>query len=97
MAQPRLQAQFFAGMDGVVLIREKQLNYDQRLAVFNRDGGKCKQCGEPVKFGGNEVSPFSKIRAGHIDHIFPRARGGRNDDSNLRLLCMSCNSRKGAK
>lgn len=97
MAQPQLQAQFFVAPNGVIWPREKPLNYDQRKAVFERDGGVCKECGCEVKFGGNVVSPFTKIASGHVDHIFPRARGGRNDDSNLRLLCMSCNSSKGAK
>ena len=29
-----------------------------------------------------------------IDHRFPRARGGSERASNLRVLCRSCNSRK---
>jgi len=33
----------------------------------------------------------------HIDHIFPLALGGRHEDSNLQLLCPSCNLSKGAK
>jgi 5-methylcytosine-specific restriction endonuclease McrA len=97
MAQPQLQAQFFVAQNGVILPREKPLNYDQKKAIFERDGGVCKKCGRAVKFGGNEVSPFTKIASGHVDHIFPRARGGRNVDTNLQLLCMSCNSSKGAK
>jgi len=30
----------------------------------------------------------------HIDHIYPRIRGGANDPSNLRLSCPTCNISK---
>lgn len=33
----------------------------------------------------------------HLDHIVPLALGGRNDDSNVQLLCKRCNLSKGAK
>lgn len=32
-----------------------------------------------------------------VDHIVPISRGGGNDSANLRILCRSCNSRKGAR
>lgn len=32
-----------------------------------------------------------------IDHIVPIAKGGTNDESNLRVLCILCNDEKGAK
>jgi 5-methylcytosine-specific restriction endonuclease McrA len=31
------------------------------------------------------------------DHITPRSRGGLNTPTNIRVLCRSCNSSKGAK
>lgn len=31
------------------------------------------------------------------DHVVPISRGGRNDRSNLQVLCRSCNSRKGTR
>lgn len=33
----------------------------------------------------------------HIDHVVPLALGGMHDDSNLQLLCPSCNMSKHAK
>lgn len=32
-----------------------------------------------------------------IDHIIPLRRGGTNDDSNLQILCGTCNRFKGVK
>lgn len=33
----------------------------------------------------------------HLDHIVPLASGGTNTDDNVQMLCMGCNTRKGAK
>ena len=56
----------------------------QRERVFNRDGRCCAICGTDE----GEM---------HIDHIIPRKVGGTHDLDNLRVLCKSCNLRKGAK
>jgi 5-methylcytosine-specific restriction endonuclease McrA len=54
--------------------------------------------------GSGWVSPYavkpplgSPSNEGTIDHIIPVSRGGTNDVDNLRLLCRSCNSKKGAR
>jgi len=55
----------------------------QRERVFNRDGRVCQICGTDE----GEM---------HIDHIIPRKVGGDHSLDNLRVLCKSCNLRKGA-
>jgi 5-methylcytosine-specific restriction endonuclease McrA len=56
---------------------------EQRERVFMRDGRACQLCGTDE----GEM---------HIDHIIPRKSGGDHSLDNLRVLCKSCNLRKGA-
>jgi len=51
-----------------------------RRAVFERDGGRCTEC------GGNFDLQY--------DHILPVARGGATTLENLQLLCAECNRSK---
>ena len=51
--------------------------------VWNRDGGKCVQCGS------NENLEF--------DHIIPHSKGGADTYRNLQLLCEPCNRSKSNK
>jgi hypothetical protein len=48
-----------------------------------RDGRACQLCGTDE----GEM---------HIDHIIPRKVGGDHSLDNLRVLCKTCNLRKGA-
>jgi 5-methylcytosine-specific restriction endonuclease McrA len=52
-----------------------------RVFVWNRDGGRCVQC------GGRERLEF--------DHLIPFSMGGSNTARNLQLLCEACNRAKG--
>lgn len=52
--------------------------------VLRAAGFSCQSCGA-------EDQPM------HVDHIVPRARGGGNELENLQALCVTCNTRKGAR
>jgi HNH endonuclease len=54
-----------------------------RELVYRRDGRCCVECAAT-----DDLT---------LDHIFPWSRGGSDQPINLRTLCRSCNSRKGAK
>lgn len=51
-----------------------------RRAVFERDGGKCTECGSTFDL--------------QYDHVIPVALGGATTVENLQLLCADCNLRK---
>ena len=51
-----------------------------RRAVYERDGGKCLECGSGFEL--------------QYDHVLPVALGGATTLENLQLLCADCNRRK---
>jgi hypothetical protein len=53
-----------------------------RQAVFERDGGRCVECGAAFDL--------------QYDHVIPLALGGASTVANLQVLCAECNRRKGA-
>lgn len=54
-----------------------------RRRIHARDGGRCLRCGRT-----DDLT---------LDHIWPWSLGGRDTEDNLRTLCRSCNSKKGAR
>jgi hypothetical protein len=46
---------------------------------------------------GLHVCPCGAVDRLTVDHVVPLARGGTNDPTNLQVLCLSCNTRKGAR
>lgn len=53
---------------------------DRRRQAFERDGGRCVECGSNFDL--------------QYDHNLPVARGGATTIENLQLLCAECNRRK---
>ncbi|KWT78343.1 HNH endonuclease [Candidatus Magnetominusculus xianensis] len=63
-----------------------------RAMVLDRNGFTCQMCGLTP----GDVDPFTGRKARlHIGHIVDRSHGGKNELSNLRALCSTCN--QGAK
>jgi 5-methylcytosine-specific restriction endonuclease McrA len=58
--------------------------YQKQIGLFNEI--ICKKCGRGFPIDIMEV-----------DHIKPVSKGGKDNPSNLQLLCHTCNKKKGAK
>lgn len=63
-----------------------------RAAVLDRNGFTCQMCG--LSPGDIDPSTNRKVRL-HIGHIKDKSLGGKEELSNLRALCSTCN--QGAK
>lgn len=64
-------------------VRRRPIPSEIRRHVMERDNFACVECGSDFALS--------------IDHIWPYSKGGTDDPDNLRVLCRSCNSRKGAR
>jgi len=61
--------------------KEKKSQYrDSRKIKKLKEGGKCRAC--------NSLENLT------VNHIVPLAIGGGNEDSNLEILCVTCNSKE---
>jgi hypothetical protein len=72
------EARRIAGLQEVAHVN---LTYDEIRETFMKSRGKCAWCGSPLK-------------ANHIDHIYPTAKGGRNTADNIVVSCPTCNNLK---
>ena len=61
--------------------RRAPIPSDIKAAVWQRDGGRCVDCGA--------------TRELEFDHVIPVSMGGAHTVRNLQLLCVSCNAAKG--
>lgn len=63
--------------------RRPEISLRVKLAVWERDGGRCVRCASDERI--------------EYDHVFPFILGGKSTVANLQLLCRTCNRRKGAR
>lgn len=61
----------------------RSIPQDVKAQVWQRDGGRCVECGD-----GHYLE---------FDHIIPLSRGGATSTTNLQILCRACNRAKGAR
>lgn len=57
-----------------------------RHNIYLRDGNTCQYCGETL--------PRTEL---NLDHVVPRAQGGRTTWENVVCCCIDCNLAKGAR
>jgi 5-methylcytosine-specific restriction endonuclease McrA len=86
---------------------EKNNPNARRIIRQNREARKAKNGGrlsngiaeKLIKLQRGKCACCSKMfnDGFQLDHILPIARGGRNEDSNIQLLCPFCNRKKHAK
>jgi 5-methylcytosine-specific restriction endonuclease McrA len=62
--------------------RTNAWHYRRRLQIFDKTGGHCWHCKNPLGFDW------------HADHLMPRAAGGSNKLENLVPSCPECNQEK---
>ncbi len=63
---------------------DREIPRNVQLKVFKRDGQVCQMCNQNVK-----------VEDIHYDHIIPWSKGGSSKEDNIRLVCSSCNQKRG--
>lgn len=63
-----------------------------RRAVYERDDWVCQICGDAIS---REFDPYDRL-APSLDHIVPRSVSADHSESNLRMVHVICNIRRGA-
>ncbi|MBD3260333.1 MAG: HNH endonuclease [Candidatus Altiarchaeales archaeon] len=67
-----------------------------RKNIFERDKWQCQYCGIKPSNKKDALS-WMKSNVLNLDHVVPRARGGKTTWENVVASCYKCNSKKGSK
>lgn len=62
-----------------------KVSYSKR-AILERDNFSCQYCGDKLSY-----------KTVTIDHVFPRAHGGKTTFENTVASCFPCNNKKGSR
>jgi hypothetical protein len=74
------------------LVFSRNISAKLRAEVLDRNGFTCQMCGLTP----GDIDPYTKRKVRlHIGHIQDKSLGGKDELSNLRTLCSTCN--QGAK
>ena len=83
---PLIQERIAASRLTVESIEDFYTDPDRRKLMFDRDGWKCRYCGDHLT-----------ATTATLDHIVPVSKGGTNDAANLASACLICNSIKAGR
>jgi hypothetical protein len=72
---------------------KRAYNEAERIIIYRRDNGRCRECAAGGKPDKECIVPWSEYDA---DHVIPHAKGGPTTLSNAQLLCRYHNQSKGA-
>lgn len=73
-------------------VPRRRIGYSKHL-VFERDKHTCQYCGKKVIPNGPSAAPTTAT----IDHVVPRAKGGKTTYENTVTACVPCNTKKANK
>jgi hypothetical protein len=71
----------------------RAFNEAERILIYRRDNGRCKQCEAERKPDKECIVPWVEYDA---DHVVPHSKGGQTSVSNAQVLCRYHNQLKGA-
>jgi hypothetical protein len=96
---PQLQAVALGELESLMRDFIPKAPRGVRATVLERDGYRCRNCGwepgDPIPLKAGTARPV--YRGLEIDHIFPRSKGGPDEEGNFQVLCTTCNTQKGAR
>lgn len=65
---------------------------EQKLTIFMKTNGRCHYCGKQLVFGNHGLN--GARGSWHIDHSFPKSKGGADSYYNFWPACIDCNLQK---